>query len=236
MKLYLIPIPLAENALDSLSPMVKQAILVTQFYLVENVRTARRFISSLKAGIDISQLTFFEVSKDTNLQQLTEYFKQIPTEANIGVMSEAGCPAVADPGSLAVSYAHKHNIQVIPLVGPSSILLALMASGLNGQSFAFQGYLPIDRAGRSKAIKNLEKDSKQKKQTQIFIETPYRNNHVIEQLISDLQEETSLCIASNLTGENELVISKKVKEWKSDLAKKQVPDLHKQPTIFILLA
>jgi len=236
MKLYLIPIPLAENALDSLSPMVKQAILVTQFYLVENVRTARRFISSLKAGIDISQLTFFEVNKDTNLQQLTEYFKQIPTEANIGVMSEAGCPAVADPGSLAVSYAHKHNIQVIPLVGPSSILLALMASGLNGQSFAFQGYLPIDRAGRSKAIKNLEKDSKQKKQTQIFIETPYRNNHVMEQLISDLQEETSLCIASNLTGENELVISKKVKEWKSDLAKKQVPDLHKQPTIFILLA
>ncbi|TAH21635.1 MAG: SAM-dependent methyltransferase [Cytophagales bacterium] len=236
MKLYLIPIPLSENALDSLSPMVKQTVLVTQYYLVENVRTARRFISSLKIGVDISQLTFFEVNKDTNLQKLTEYFKQIPSEANVGVMSEAGCPAVADPGSLAVSYAHKHRIQVVPLVGPSSILLALMASGLNGQSFAFQGYLPIDRSERSKAIKNLEKDSKQKKQTQIFIETPYRNNHVLEQLANDLQEETSLCIAANLTGENELVISKKAKEWKSDLAKKQLPDLHKQPTIFILLA
>lgn len=236
MKLYLIPIPLAENALDSLSPMVKQTVLITQYYLVENIRTARRFISSLKVGVDISQLTFFEVNKDTNLQKLTEYFKQIPPEANVGVMSEAGCPAVADPGSLAVSYAHLHHIQVIPLVGPSSILLALMASGLNGQSFAFQGYLPIDRSERSKAIKNLEKESKQKKQTQIFIETPYRNNHVLEQLVNDLQGETFICIAANLTGENELVISKKVKEWKSDLAKKQLPDLHKQPTIFILLA
>ncbi len=236
MKLYLIPIPLAENALDSLSPMIRQAILLTNFYLVENVRTSRRFISSLKAGIDISQLTFFEVNKDTNFQQLTEYFKQIPSDANVGVMSEAGCPAVADPGSLAVSYAHKHHIQVVPLVGPSSILLALMASGLNGQSFAFQGYLPIDRTERSKKFKNLEKDSKQNKQTQIFIETPYRNNQVFEQLINELQAETSLCVASNITGEKELIVTKKVKEWKGDLAKKALPDLHKQPTIFLLLA
>ncbi len=236
MKLYLIPIPLAENALDSLSPMIRQAILVTNFYLVENVRTSRRFISSLKAGIDISQLTFFELNKDTNFQKLTEYFKQIPVDANIGVMSEAGCPAVADPGSLVVSYAHKHQIQVIPLVGPSSILLALMASGLNGQSFAFHGYLPIDRTERGKKFKNLEKDSKQNKQTQIFIETPYRNNQVFEQLINELQAETSLCIASNITGEKELIASKKVKDWKNDLTKKELPDLHKQPTIFLLLA
>jgi 16S rRNA (cytidine1402-2'-O)-methyltransferase len=236
MKLYLIPIPIAENGLETLSPMVRNILLITDFYLVENVRTARRFISSLKTGKDITQLTFFEVNKDTDLQQLAAYFKEIPINANVGVMSEAGCPAVADPGSLAVSYAHKHKMQVVPLVGPSSILLALMASGFNGQSFAFQGYLPIDRGERSKAIKNLDKESKQKKQTQIFIETPYRNNQVFEQLINDLQAETQLCIATNLTAEDELILTKKVKEWKSEWLKKTLPDLHKLPTIFLLLA
>lgn len=236
MKLYLIPIPIAENALQTLPAMIKDVLLTTDFYLVENIRTARRFISSLKTGREIAQLTFFELNKNTDIQQLNKYFKEIPTGANVGVMSEAGCPAVADPGSLAVSYAHKNNIQVVPLVGPSSILLALMASGFNGQSFAFQGYLPIDRSERSKAIKSLDKESKQKRQTQIFIETPYRNNQVFEQLINDLQAETQLCIAMNLTAENELILTKKAKEWKDEQAKKQLPDLHKQPTIFLLLA
>jgi 16S rRNA (cytidine1402-2'-O)-methyltransferase len=236
MKLYLIPIPLAEDTLNTLSPMISQIISITDVYLVENVRTARRFISSLKLGKDISQILFFELHKDTNFQQISEYFKQIPSDANVGVMSEAGCPAVADPGSLAVSYAHKHQIQVIPLIGASSILLALMASGLNGQSFAFHGYLPIEKSEKAKTIKVFEKESKQKKQTQLFIETPYRNNPLLEQLINELSPETQLCIAVNLTAKTELIRTQKVQAWKNDLVKKQLPDLHKQPAIFLFLA
>lgn len=236
MKIYLIPTPLAEDTLETLSPMIPQIISITDVYLVENIRTARRFISSLKLGKDISLISFFELHKDTTFHQINEYFKQIPPEANVGVMSEAGCPAVADPGNLAVSYAHKHKIQVIPLVGASSILLALMASGLNGQAFAFHGYLPIDKSEKVKAVKNLEKESKQKKQTQLFIETPYRNNPLFEQLINELNPETQLCIAVNLTAKTELIRTQKVQTWKTDLAKKQLPDLHKQPTIFLFLA
>lgn len=236
MKIYLIPLPLAEDTLAVLPPMIHQIISTTDVYLVENIRTARRFISSLKIGKDISQISFFELHKDTNFQEINEYFKQIPPEANIGVMSEAGCPAVADPGNLAVSYAHKHKIQVIPLVGPSSILLALMASGLNGQAFAFHGYLPIDRSERGKTLKNLEKESKQKKQTQLFIETPYRNNQLFEHCIQELSPETQLCVAVNLTANKELIRTQKVQAWKSDFAKKQLPELHKQPAIFLFLA
>nr|MCU0392652.1 SAM-dependent methyltransferase [Thermoflexibacter sp.] len=150
MKLYLIPVPLTDNGLETLSPQIREVIMQTDFYFAENLRTARRFISSLKTGRDISQMTFFELNKNTNIQVVSENFKQIPLEANVGLMSEAGCPAIADPGSLAVSYAHKHQIQVIPMVGPSAILLALMGSGLNGQSFAFQGYLPIEKQEREK--------------------------------------------------------------------------------------
>jgi 16S rRNA (cytidine1402-2'-O)-methyltransferase len=235
MKLYLIPIPLSENSLHTLPPQIKEVVLVTDYYFVEEIRTARRFISSLKTGRDIAEMTFFELNKKTEMREVSENFKQIPSEANVGLMSEAGCPAVADPGSLAVSYAHKHQIQVIPLVGPSSILLALMASGLNGQSFAFQGYLPIEKSSREKMITILEKESKQKRQTQIFIETPYRNMAMLESLIEHLGEETYLCVASNLTGEYEYIKTKKVKEWKNEKEKKLLPDLHKQPTVFLLL-
>jgi Predicted methyltransferases len=235
MKLYLIPIPLSENSLHTLPPQIKEVVLVTDYYFVEEIRTARRFISSLKTGRDIAEMTFFELNKKTEMREVSENFKGIPSEANGGLMSEAGCPAVADPGSLAVSYAHKHQIQVIPLVGPSSILLALMASGLNGQSFAFQGYLPIEKSSREKMITILEKESKQKRQTQIFIETPYRNMAMLESLIEHLGEETYLCVASNLTGEYEYIKTKKVKEWKNEKEKKLLPDLHKQPTVFLLL-
>ncbi len=235
MKLYLIPIPLSENSLHTLSPQIKEVVLVTNYYFVEEIRTARRFISSLKTGRDIAEMTFFELNKKTEMREVIENFKQIPSEASVGLMSEAGCPAIADPGSLAVSYAHKHQIQVIPLVGPSSILLALMASGLNGQSFAFQGYLPIEKSNREKMIKILEKESKQKRQTQIFIETPYRNISMLGSLIEHLGEETYLCVASNLTGEHEYIKTKKVKEWKNEKEKKLLPDLHKQPTVFLLL-
>jgi 16S rRNA (cytidine1402-2'-O)-methyltransferase len=236
MKLYLIPVPLTDNGLETLSPQIREVIMQTDFYFAENLRTARRFISSLKTGRDISQMTFFELNKNTNTQVVSENFKQIPLEANVGLMSEAGCPAIADPGSLAVSYAHKHQIQVIPMVGPSAILLALMGSGLNGQSFAFQGYLPIEKQEREKAIKNLEKESKQKKQTQLFIETPYRNNLVMDSLINELQGETQICIASNLTSANEWIRTKRVRDWKNDKVQGLLPDLHKQPTIFLILA
>ncbi len=235
MKLYLIPIPLSENSLHTLSPQIKEVVLVTDYYFVEEIRTARRFISSLKTGRNIAEMTFFELNKKTEMKEVSENFRQIPSEANVGLMSEAGCPAIADPGSLAVSYAHKHQIQVIPLVGPSSILLALMASGLNGQSFAFQGYLPIEKSNRERMIKILEKESKQKRQTQIFIETPYRNAAILESLIEHLGEETYLCVASSLTGEHEYIKTKKVKEWKNEKEKKLLPDLHKQPTVFLLL-
>jgi len=227
--LYLIPISLAENALQVVLPQIKEIILQTNYYLVENIRTARRFISSLQTGRKVDELHFFELHKGTSQAELQAYFLQIPAEASIGIMSEAGCPAVADPGSLAVAFAHKKNIKVVPLVGASSILLALMGSGFNGQNFAFLGYLAIERAKRIKEIQELEKNLFQKRQTQIFIETPFRNNHLLADLLAHLAADTQLCIASNLTTEQEMVKTKTVADWK-----KQIPELHKQPTVFVV--
>jgi len=174
--LYLVPTILAaETAGSVLSPQIKEVVKTTDYYFVENIRTARRFISELKLGKIIDELHFFEVDKDTNIEQIRKYFKQIPQNQDIGVISEAGCPGVADPGALAVKVAHQIGIKVVPLVGPSSILLALMGSGFSGQSFVFHGYLPIDKIERAKKIKVLETDSR-KQQTQIFMETPFRND------------------------------------------------------------
>jgi 16S rRNA (cytidine1402-2'-O)-methyltransferase len=227
--LYLIPISLAENALQVVLPQIKDIILQTDYYLVENIRTARRFISSLQTGRKIDELQFFELHKNTSQAELQAHFSQIPKDANIGIMSEAGCPAVADPGSLAVAFAHKHNMKVVPLVGASSILLALMGSGFNGQHFAFLGYLAIDKAKRIKEIQELEKNLFAKRQTQIFIETPFRNNQVLADLCATLTHDTQICIATNLTAENEMVKTKTAAEWK-----KALPELHKQPTVFVV--
>jgi 16S rRNA (cytidine1402-2'-O)-methyltransferase len=228
LSLYLIPCPLAEETNDIvLSPQIKETIAELDIFFVENIRTSRRFISSLKLGKVIDNITFYELTKDTpeheTRQQLTNLTQ------NAGIISEAGCPGVADPGAIAVKIAHQLAILVTPLVGPSSILLALMASGMSGQSFVFHGYLPIDKALRKKNIQQLEKDAHHKNQTQLFMETPFRNNQLMEAVLEVCQPETLLCVASNLTAPDEFVKTLPIKQWR-----KTKPDLHKKPTIFII--
>jgi 16S rRNA (cytidine1402-2'-O)-methyltransferase len=196
---------------------------------VENIRTARRFLKQVNKEINIDQLTFFELNKYTNQNELPAFLKPLEQGDNVAVISEAGCPGIADPGAEVVKIAHQKGYKVVPLVGPSSIVLALMASGLNGQNFAFNGYLPVRANERTRAISNLEKLVKNNRQTQIFIETPYRNNQLITEVLKTCSPSTLLCIAANLTGENEFIATKSVSRWKGN-----VPDLHKQPAIFLL--
>ncbi len=237
MKIYLIPIWLEDGNKESLSVEVPLIIKQTKYFLVENLRTARRFVSALKLDIVIDDLVLFELDKKTTKAELEGYFKQIPQKdengnpTKIGIMSEAGCPGIANPGALAVEYAHKNNIEVVPLVGASSILLALMASGFNGQNFAFHGYLSIDKEKRQNEVKNLESESQKLKRSQIFMETPYRNNSILKDILKVLNPKTKLCIASNITSQNQFIKTKTVAEWK-----KEIPDLHKIPTIFVLYA
>lgn len=227
--LYLIPTTLAPETSEAVLPaQIKEAITRTDYYFVENIRTARRFISELKIGKVIDNIHFFELTKDTSISEVRKYFDAVPRGQNISIMSEAGCPGVADPGALAVKVAHQLGVKVMPLVGPSSILLALMASGFSGQSFVFHGYLPIDKIERSKKIKALENESK-KEQTQIFMETPFRNNSFLEDLLNTCQPTTLLCIACNVTGSDELIQTKTIADWKN-----KKPDLHKKPTMFLI--
>lgn len=229
MILYLIPCNLAENTVDVvLSPQINEVVKNTKHFFAENIKTARRFISSLKLGIEIDTLSFYEVSKNTPYEEISGYFAEVGDQ-DIGVISEAGCPGVADPGSLAVAYAHKNNIRVVPLVGPSSILLALMASGFNGQQFVFHGYLPIEKPSRSKMIKQLESDAKNKNQTQIFMETPYRNDQLLADVLNTCNDHTLLCVAANITSSSESIRTLLVKDWK-----KNIPSLNKIPTIFLI--
>ncbi len=227
--LYLLPTFLAPNTFEEvLSPQVKEIVSCTQYFMVENIRTARRFISELKTGQKIDDLNFYLLNKDTSINTVRSYFKEIPNEANIGVLSEAGCPGVADPGALAVEVAHQLGVKVVPIVGPSSILLGLMASGFSGQSFVFHGYLPIDKIERIKTIKQLEIDAR-KNQTQIFMETPFRNNQLLADLIANCQASTKLCIAADITDVTEFIQTKVIGDWS-----KQIPDLHKRPTMFFM--
>jgi len=231
-KLYLIPNVLAENtAHQVIAPQVKEVIKNTRHYLVEDLRTARRYISSLKLGITIEELGMEILDKKTKEHQIKELMKPVFQGQDIGVISEAGCPGIADPGALAVAFAHQKGIQVIPLVGPSSMFLGLMASGFNGQSFAFLGYLPIDKKARIDSIKELESESLKYYRTQIFMETPFRNNHLFEDLKNTLHPNTKVCIAKNLTGKDEFIQSKTVADWK-----KTKVDLHKVPTVFLVYA
>lgn len=212
-------------------PHTINALKSISHFLAEDVRTARRYLSSLKIYDSIESIHFDVLNKDTKEAELQELMKPLLTGNYMGVISESGCPGVADPGAMAVAYAHARNIQVIPLVGPSSILLALMASGLNGQKFAFHGYLPIDAKEAAKMIKELERESEQKNQTQLFIETPYRNNQVLGHLLNSLNPETMLSVARELTGTREVIQTKSVKDWKN-----QVPILQKEPVVFSFLA
>jgi 16S rRNA (cytidine1402-2'-O)-methyltransferase len=228
--LYLIPVPLAEDAAaQSFTPYLVNTINQLSEYIVENEKTARKFLKQAGLTIPQSQLVIYDYGKHQRNTDLKEFFTGLLAGKDTGLMSEAGCPGVADPGADIVAEAHKLGIKVVPLVGPSSILLALMASGFNGQSFTFHGYLPIDKEQRSKRIKELESQAERLSQTQLFIETPFRNDSLLAEILKSCKPATRLCIACNLTAANELVQTKTINEWK-----KQIPDLRKQPTIFLL--
>ncbi len=230
-KLFLIPNVIAEDTAFVIPAQVREALPLIHHFLVEDIRTARRYLSSLKIYPSIEELRFEVLSKDTPLQKLPELMEPVLRGYNLGVISESGCPGVADPGALAVQYAHEKTIPVIPLVGPSSIFMALMASGLNGQQFTFHGYLPIEAKEAAQRIKELERESKTKNQTQIFIETPYRNNSVFDYLLKNLRSETKLTVAIDLTGKSELVQTLTVEHWK-----KRKASWPKTPAVFLFLA
>jgi 16S rRNA (cytidine1402-2'-O)-methyltransferase len=226
--LYLIPTVIAEGANNTIPPQVLAVLPSIRIFLAENVRTARRFLSSLKIYDSIEDLTFHVLDKDT--VDIAGLIKPIQDQ-NIGVISESGCPGIADPGARAVEYAHANNIPVVPLVGPSSLLMALMASGLNGQHFAFHGYLPIDTREAVDQLRALENESKKKSQTQLFIETPYRNNQLFELMLKTLQKTTLLTVAIDITGKNESIRTQTVAKWQSN--KITWP---KEPAVFLFLA
>ena len=229
--IYLIPTFLGENDVERVLPQWNAEVIRSlRFFVVENVRTARRFLKKVDREIDIDQLKFFELNQHTDMAQLMRELGEVWKE-DIGVMSEAGCPAVADPGAAIVAEAQQRGIRVVPLVGPSSILMSVMASGMNGQSFAFNGYLPIEKNERTNKIKTLEKRIYTEKQTQMFIETPYRNLAMIEELLKTLQPSTKICIASGITCPEEWIVTRTVAEWKK---KGGFERINKIPTIFVI--
>lgn len=231
--LYLIPVTLGDTPLHQVLPAYnKDIILNIKHFIVEEVRTARRFLKQVDHNINIDELTFSPMGKHADAALFSKYLEPLRNGENIGVISEAGCPAVADPGADVVAIAQRESLRVIPLVGPSSILLAVMGSGFNGQSFAFHGYLPINPSERAKRLKQLESRSACEHQTQLFIETPYRNHKMIADILSACNPRTRLCIASGLTTEQEYIRSCTVKEWKQT----PPPNLSKIPTIFAIYA
>jgi 16S rRNA (cytidine1402-2'-O)-methyltransferase len=229
MKLYLLPSLLAENTQHLLGAHQREVMKTLRYYFVENERTARRFISSLQLQVDIGQLQLFPLDKRTSLGQVKACFQQIAPGHDVGVLSEAGCPGIADPGARAVQYAHQQGIEVIPLPGPSSILLALMASGFSGQRFAFHGYLPVKPDERAQALRKLESQALQTGQTQIFMETPFRNDSLLASILQHCHPDTLLCIASHLTAPDQQIRTMPVQTWR-----KATPALHKVPVIFLI--
>lgn len=228
--LYLIPVLLGDTTIEKVLPSYnKEVILGIRHFIVEDVRSARRFLKKVDREIDIDVLMFYELNKHTSPEDISGYLLPLEQGLPMGVISEAGCPAIADPGADVVSIAQRKNLQVIPLVGPSSILMSVMGSGFNGQSFAFHGYLPIEPAERIKKLKMLEQRIYSEDQTQLFIETPYRNAKMLEDILNNCRPQTKLCIAANITCEGEYIKTRTVKEWKGKL-----PDLSKIPCIFLL--
>ena len=228
--LYLIPTSLGESSFDKILPAANTEIVTgLKYFIVEDVRTARRFLKKANPVIDIDSLTFFILNQHTTPEELSGFLRPMFEGNDMGVLSEAGCPAIADPGADVVAMAQKNNFTVVPLVGPSSILLSLMASGFNGQSFAFVGYLPIQPADRAKMLRKLENRAYTENQSQIFIETPYRNMKMLEEILQTCQPNTRLCIAADITLQSEFIKTKTVKEWKT-----QLPDLSKRPCIFLI--
>lgn len=231
-KLYLIPTTLGDTEPLEVMPIsVKKVIEKLDYFIVENEKTARRYIKKITPTKAQSSLNFMMIDKYSHELETRNYLDICNEGVSVGILSEAGVPGIADPGATVVKQAHEKGIQVIPLVGPSSILLAMMASGMNGQNFAFNGYLPIDKADRKKKIKELERLSRDKDQTQIFIETPYRNEKMLDQLKSSLSPNTYLCVACDISLPTEYIKTLTINEWKSEK-----PDLHKRPAIFIIQA
>lgn len=220
-----------ENTALTIPSEVAELACQLRYFIVENLRTARRYLRLLDSQMDIDNSTFFVLDKHTGPKEYASFLNPVKAGHDIGIISEAGCPGVADPGAEIVKIAHKENIEIVPLVGPSSILLALMGSGMNGQNFAFNGYLPIDKNERPKAIKHLEARSAKEKQTQLFIEAPYRNNALALDILKHCRPDTLFCIACNVTLPDEYIVTKTVSAWKGKL-----PDLHKKPTMFLIQA
>lgn len=228
--LFLIPAPLGGVELADIIPLnVQQRITCLKYFIVEHPKTARHFLKRIRGIRPLQEIEMQILNEHTRFNELNQLLEPLFAGNDIGLLSEAGCPAVADPGANLVRVAHQKHVPIVPLVGPSSILLALMASGLNGQSFRFHGYLPIKNELRLKTITQLEEESARANQTQIFIETPYRNQKLLEMLMQNCNDETDLCIASNLTLKDEYIATKKIEEWRSCL-----PEINKKPTVFLL--
>ncbi len=228
--LYLIPVTLGETSIERVLPAYNAEVISNiKHFIVENIRTTRRFLKKVDSSINIDDLTFYELNKHTSPEDVSTYLQALKGGQSVGVISEAGCPAIADPGADVVAIAQREGFKVVPLVGPSSILMSVMGSGFNGQSFAFNGYLPIEAGERARKIKQLEGRIYNEHQTQIFIETPYRNNKMLEDLIKNCKPQTKLCVAANITCEDESIITLTLAQW----AKKK-NSLPKVPAIFLI--
>lgn len=230
--LYLIPCTLGDTPVDKVLPSYnKEVIGAIRHFIVEEVRTARRFLRRTDREFPIDECTFFEMGKHADEARFASYLRPIAEGFPVGVISEAGCPAVADPGADVVAIAQRRGIPVVPLVGPNSMIMAVMASGLNGQSFAFNGYLPIDEAERARRLQVLEARARHERQTQLFIETPYRNRRLFDTLLRTLSSKTRLCVAAGITTADEWIRTRTVAEWRRE----GLPDLGKIPAIFLML-
>lgn len=230
--LYLFPVALGDTPLQNVLPAYNIAIIPSiKYFIVENIRSARRFLKACDRSIDIDQLTFFTLNEHTDHATIPSMLEPMAQGHSMGIISEAGCPAIADPGADVVAIAQQRGYNIVPLVGPSSILLSLMASGFNGQSFAFNGYLPIDQNSRNAKLKEMDRRIRRERQTQIFIETPYRNNKLIEELSRSLPGDVMLCVASDITGQKQSIITRRLSQWS-----KASYDYNKIPTIFLLFS
>ncbi|MEE9330746.1 MAG: SAM-dependent methyltransferase [Methylophilaceae bacterium] len=231
--LYFIPVTLGADNISQVLPadVVSIAQQLDEF-IVENQKVARHFLGAIKHKIPIREITLNTLNKHTSDKDVAKLLDSLLSGKDVGLMSDAGCPGIADPGAKVAALAHKKGVRIIPLVGPSSILLSLMASGLNGQRFTFLGYLAADKATRVKELKMIEHRSRPQKETQIFIETPFRNQHMLEDILNNCDSETALCVACNISLPDEYIVTKRVRAWKQA----KLPDLHKKPTVFLLLA
>lgn len=232
-KLYLIPVPLGQTPVDTALPQpVRDCARQLKHFVAENAKSARAFLKSLPSDTPLQQIEIRELNEHTSPSVLNELLEPLLAGMDVGLISEAGCPAVADPGASLVALAHSERIQVLPMVGPSSILLALMGSGLSGQNFAFHGYLPAKNEPRKKRLRELENDSRQEKRTQIFIETPYRNKQLLETMINTCAPNTKICVATDLTLASESIMTHTTAGWR----RHGLPSIDRQPTVFLLQA